>query len=77
MGKSQPTDTRECKQDIFLRRVEKAKRKEQEILACPIVLGTKGVRECGEQGEDAFPGKGHQSALVRAKIASEDENMKF
>jgi transposase len=34
------------------------------------VLYRSGVRECEEQGEEAFPGKGHQTAI-------EEENKKL
>jgi transposase len=50
--------------------VERVKQKYQEILEFLIVCSRKWCKEFGEHGEEAFPGKGHQTAI-------EEENRKM
>jgi transposase-like protein len=43
--------------------VERVKHKYPEILVFLIVRSRKWCKEFGEQGQEAFPGKGHQIAI--------------
>ncbi len=65
MGKTQPTYTREFKQQA-VQLFETSGKSKTEIardLGISDSALSKWCKEFGEHGEEAFPGKGHQSAL--------------
>ncbi len=72
MGKSQPTYTREFKQQAVQLFESSGKNKTQ--IARDLGISDSALSKCckefGEQGEEAFPGKGHQSTI-------EEENRKL
>jgi transposase len=72
MGKSQPTYTKEFKQQAVTLFETSGKTKTQisRDLGISDSALSKWCKEFGEQGEEAFPGKGHQ-------IAVEEENKRL
>ncbi len=72
MGKSQPTYTREFKQQAVQLFETSGKSKTQiaRDLGISDSALNKWCKEFGEHGEEAFPGKGHQMAM-------EEENRKL
>jgi transposase len=72
MGKSQPTYTKEFKQQAVILFETSGKTKTPRSLDICVSDGalSKWCKEFGEQGEEAFPGKGHQ-------IAVEEENKRL
>ncbi len=72
MGKSQPTYTREFKQQAVQLFESSGKNKTQiaRDLGISDSALSKWCKEFGEQGEEAFPGKGHQNTI-------EEENRKL
>jgi transposase len=72
MGKSQPTYTKEFKQQAVQLFETSGKNKTQiaRDLGISDSALSKWCKECGERGEVAFPGKGHQ-------IPVEEENRKL
>jgi transposase len=72
MGKSQPTYTKEFKQQavILFEKSGKTKTQISRDLGVSDSALSKWCKEFGEQGEEAFPGKGHQ-------IAVEEENKRL
>jgi transposase len=65
MGKSQPTYTREFKQQTvhLFQTSEKSKTEIARDLGISDSALSKWCKEFGEHGEEAFPGKGHQTAI--------------
>ncbi|GHO64472.1 transposase [Ktedonobacter sp. SOSP1-52] len=63
MGKSQPTYTREFKQQAvqFVQTSGKSKTQIARDLGISDSALSKWCKEFGERGEEAFPGKGHQT----------------
>jgi transposase len=72
MGKSQPTYTREFKQQAvhLFETSGKCKTEIARDLKISDSALSKWCKECGEHGEEAFPGKCHQTAI-------EEENRKL
>ena len=72
MGKTQPTYTKEFKQQAVQLFETSGKSKTQiaRDLGISDSALSKWCKEFGEQGEEAFPGKGHQTAI-------EEENRKL
>lgn len=72
MGKSQPTYTREFKQQAV--HLFETSRKSKTEIARDLGISdsalSKWCKEFGEHGEEAFPGKGHQAVV-------EEENKKL
>jgi transposase-like protein len=70
MGKTQRTYTREFKQQAvqLFETSGKSKTEVARDLGISDSALSKWRKEFGEHGEEAFPGKGHQTAIVRAKI---------
>ena len=72
MGKTQPTYTKEFKQQAV--QIFETSRKSKTQIARDLGISdsalSKWCKEFGEQGEEAFPGKGHQTAI-------EEENRKL
>jgi len=65
MGKTQPTYTKEFKQQAVQLFETSGKRKTQiaRDLGISDSALSKWCKEFGERGEEAFPGKGHQTAI--------------
>lgn len=72
MGKTQPTYTKEFKQQAV--QLFQTSRKSKTQIARDLGISdsalSKWCKEFGERGEEAFPGKGHQTAI-------EEENRKL
>jgi len=80
MGKPQPSYTKEFKQDA-VRLVENSKKSKSEIardLGISDSALSKWCKAFGDQGEQAFPGKGHQTALEEEirRLQRENEILK-
>ncbi len=80
MGKPQPNYTKECKQDA-VRLVETSKKSKSEIardLGVSESALSKWCKACGNHGEQAFPGKGHQMELEEEirRLQRENEVLK-
>ncbi|MFL5590445.1 MAG: transposase [Ktedonobacteraceae bacterium] len=76
MGKPQPSYTKECKQDA-VRLVENSKKSKSEIardLGISDSALSKWCKTFGDHGEQAFPGKGHQTALEEENRRLQREN---
>ncbi len=77
MGKSQPTYTKEFKQQAVQLFETSGKSKTQISRDLGIFDSalSKWCKEFGERGEEAFPGKGHQIAIgeVNRKLKRENE----
>ncbi len=76
MGKPQPSYTKECKQDA-VRLVENSKKSKSEIardLGISDSALSKWCKAFGGHGEQAFPGKGHQTALEEENRRLQREN---
>lgn len=73
MGKTQPTYTKEFKQQAV--QLFQTSRKSKTQIARDLGISdsalSKWCKEFGERGEEAFPGKGHQTA-----IEEENRNLK-
>ncbi len=65
MGKSQPTYTKEFKQQAvhLCETSEKSKTQIARDLGASDSALSKWCKEFGEHGEEAFPGKGHQTSI--------------
>lgn len=76
MGKSQPTYTREFKQQAVQLFESSGKNKTQiaRDLGISDSALSKWCKEFGEQGEEAFPGKGHQTTLEEENRRLRREN---
>lgn len=76
MGKSQPTYSREFKQQAvqLVEMSEKSKTQIARDLGISDSALSKWCKEFGEQGEEAFPGKGHQTALEEENKRLKREN---
>jgi transposase len=72
MGKTQPTYTKEFKQQAvqLFKTSEKSKTEIARDLGISDSALSKWCKEFGEHSEEAFPGKGHQTAI-------EEENRKL
>lgn len=80
MAKHQPSYTKEFKQDA-VRLVETSKKSKTEIardLGVSDSAVSKWCKAFGDQGEQAFPGKGHQTALEEEirRLQRENEILK-
>jgi transposase len=76
MGKSQPTYAREFKQQA-VQLVETSGKSKTQIardLGISDSALSKWCKEFGEQGEEAFPGKGHQTTLEEENTRLKREN---
>jgi transposase len=80
MGKSQPNYTKEFKQQAVQLFETSGKTKTQlsRDLGISDSALSKWCKEFGEQGEEAFPGKGHQTSLEEEnrKLRRENEILK-
>ncbi len=76
MGKSQPTYTKEFKQQAvqLLETSGKSKTQISRDLGISDSALSKWCKEFGERGEEAFPGKGHQTALEEENSRLKREN---
>src|SRR5215813_12611169 len=79
MGKSQPTYTKEFKQQAvkLFETSEKTKTQIARDLGISDSALSKWCKEFGEHGEEAFPGKGHQTALEEEIKRLKRENYIF
>jgi transposase len=76
MGKSQPTYTKEFKQQA-VQLFETSKKSKTQIardLGISDSALSKWCKEFGERGEEAFPGKGHQTTLEEEMKVLKREN---
>ena|SRR6202048_5238885 len=76
MGKSQPTYTKEFKQQA-VQLFETSKKSKTQIardLGISDSALSKWCKEFGERGEEAFPGKGHQTTLEEEMRLLKREN---
>jgi transposase len=76
MGKSQPTYTKEFKQQA-VQLFETSKKSKTQIardLGISDSALSKWCKEFGERGEEAFPGKGHQTAIEEEMSLLKREN---
>jgi len=76
MGKSQPTYTKEFKQQA-VQLFETSKKSKTQIardLGISDSALSKWCKEFGERGEEAFPGKGHQTTLEEEMSLLKREN---
>jgi transposase len=76
MGKSQPTYTKEFKQQA-VQLFETSKKSKTQIardLGISDSALSKWCKEFGERGEEAFPGKGHQTAIEEEMRLLKHEN---
>ena len=76
MSKHQPSYTKEFKQDA-VQLVENSKKSKSEIardLGVSDSALSKWCKAFGDQGEQAFPGKGHQTALEEENRRLQREN---
>jgi transposase len=76
MGKSQPTYTKEFKQQA-VQLFETSKKSKTQIakdLGISDSALSKWCKEFGERGEEAFPGKGHQTAAEEEVRVLKREN---
>jgi transposase len=76
MNKQQPTYTREFKQQAvqLFETSGKPKMQRARDLGISDSALSKWCKEFGEQGEEAFPGKGHQTAIEEEKRKLKREN---
>jgi transposase len=74
MGKSQPTYTKEFKQQAV--QLFEASGKSKTQIARDLGISdsalSKWCKEFGERGEEAFPGKGHQTTIEKEEKKSTD-----
>ncbi len=76
MGRSQPTYTKEFKQQA-VQLFETSKKSKTQIardLSISDSALSKWCKEFGEQGEEAFPGKGHQTTVEEEMRLLKREN---
>ena len=76
MGKSQPTYTKEFKQQA-VQLFETSKKSKTQIardLGISDSALSKWCKEFGERGEEAFPGKGHQTTIEEEMSLLKREN---
>ena len=76
MSKTQPTYTKEFKQQAvnFFETRGKSKTQIARDLGISDSALSRWCRELGEQGEEAFPGKGHQSTIEEENRNLRSEN---
>lgn len=76
MGKSQPTYTKEFKQQAvqLFETSGKSKTQISRDLGISDSALSKWCKEFGERGEEAFPGKGHQTSLEEEMKMLKREN---